>query len=249
MFALLISFTSCENENVKKIKREVKAINDQCPIKMGPMGDLLSIKYDENDNEVQIYYAINEENMNIDALKNNEQLALQSIKFELSKHKSKELLKTMIDAGTGLSYTYKGKTSGKTCNVKLSVDDLKKIKDNPVKESDMNKLLLENLLAIINASCPETIDDGMVMIKAFDDGENVIYVARIDEDLYDLSSIEGSISEVKNELKEIMISDPEWSQELYLLKALGKGFIYRYSGETSGKTVDVTFSPSELKNL
>lgn len=53
--------TSCENTNITKLKKEVAVANAGCPINMGIGGDLLSIRYQEKENRVILYYSINED--------------------------------------------------------------------------------------------------------------------------------------------------------------------------------------------
>ena len=47
LLALCVSlaFWSCGNESIDKLKREVETINEDCPISLGSMGDLINMKY------------------------------------------------------------------------------------------------------------------------------------------------------------------------------------------------------------
>lgn len=245
MLVILLGFSSCENQNVTKLKREIEAADKQCPVNMGMMGDMLSLKYDDNAKEVQLYFSLHDDMMSIDALRNNENMALQSMKLSFSRGESKEMLKQMINAGAGLTITYKSAATGKTFKVKLSLDDLKDIKDNPMSDSEINRLLLDNQLAMENARCPYIVDEGMEMVKAYDDGDNIVYACRIDEDMYDISALKYAQSEIKSNMRDIF-KDPLMKKELGLIHSLGKGFTYRYYGESSGQSVDITFSNAEL---
>ena len=57
----LVVLSGCENANITKLKREIKVANASCPINFGSAGDLLSIKYQENENRVLIYISLNED--------------------------------------------------------------------------------------------------------------------------------------------------------------------------------------------
>lgn len=241
----MVGFTSCVNENVAKLKREVEAADKQCPVNMGMMGDILSLKYDEKAKEVQMYFSLHEDIASIDALKNNEDMALKSMKLSFSRDQSKEMLKQMINAGAGLSITYKSASTGKSFKVSLSLDELKEIRDNPMSEMEVNQMLLENSMAMENARCPYLVDQGMEMVKVFDDGENIVYSCRLNEELYDMSAFEYAQAEMKQNMKEIL-KDPMMKQQLGIIQKVGKGFVYRFYGDTSGKSVDITFSNDEL---
>lgn len=242
---LCVTLTGCENENVKTLKREIEAADEQCPVNMGMMGDMLSMKYDEKTKEVQVYFSMHEDMLSIEALKNNEQMALQSMKLSFSKREQKELLDLMIKAESGLSVIYKSASTGQTFKVNLSVDDLKEIRDNPMTDEEINKMLLENLLAIENSICPHVVDEGLEMVKAYDDGENIVYACRVDEDMYDISALKYAQDEIKQNMRE-MFNDPSMKKELGIIKSLDKGFVYHYYGETSGESVDIVFTNDEL---
>lgn len=245
MFAVMVCFTSCENENVKRLKREIEAADKQCPVNMGMMGDMLSMKYDEKAKEVQLYFSLHDDMLSIEALKNNEQMALQSMKLSFSKGESREMLKQMIKAGAGLSITYKSASTGKSFKVNLSLDDLKEIRDTPLTDEEINKMLLDNQLAMENSRCPYLVDEGMEMVKVYDDGANIVYACRIDEDMYDISALKYAQDEIKQNMKEIF-KDPLMKKQLGIIKSLDKGFVYHYYGDTSGESVDIVFSNDEL---
>lgn len=247
MFAVMVYFTSCENENVKRLKHEIEAADKQCPVNMGMMGDVLSMKYDEKAKEVQLYFSINDDMLSIEALKNNEQMALQSMKLSFSKGESREMLKQMIKAGAGLSITYKSAYTGKSFRVNLSLEDLKEIRDTPMTDKEINKMLLNNLLAMENSSCPYLVDEGMEMVKAYDDGANIVYAYRIDEEMYDISALKFAQDEIKQNMKE-MCKDPLMKKQLGIIKSLDKGFVCHYYGDTSGESVDIVFSNDELSH-
>ena len=236
---------SCENENVTKLKSEIEAANKQCPMNMGMMGDILSVKYDEKAKEVQMYYSINEDIVSIEALTNSEQMVMKSMRLSVSRNQAKEMLILIVDAGAGLSVTYKSASTGKTFKVSLTSDDLKEVCDNPMSEMEINQMWLENSIAIENARCPYLVDEGMEMVQAYDDGTNIICACRIDEDMYDFSILAYSLSEIKQNTIE-MFDDPLMKRALGVIHLLGKGFVLRYCGDTSAKTFDITFTNEEI---
>lgn len=242
---MLVGFSSCENENVKRLKREIAVADKQCPVNMGMMGDMLSLKYNEQNKEVQLYFSLNDDMLSIDALKNNENMALQSMKLSFSKGESKEMLKQMIKAGAGLTIVYKSATSGKTFKVSLSLDDLKQMRDNPLSESEINTMLLENQLAMENSRCPYLVDEGMEMVKVADEGNFIVYYCRMDEDMYEISALQYAQDEIKKNMRDLF-KDPLMRKQLGVIRSLGKGFVYRYYGDQSGEKVDISFTSDEL---
>lgn len=245
---VMVCITGCGNENEKRLKREIEAVDKQCPIDMGMMGDMLSMKYDEKAKEVQLYFSLHDDMLSIEALKNNEQLALQSMKLSFSKGESREMLKQMIKASAGLSITYKSASTGKSFKANFSLDDLKGIWDNPMNDSDINEMLLINQLAMENSICPYSVEEGMYMVKVFDEGDNVVYVCQIDEKMYDLSLLESAQDLIKQNMIEVL-RDPIAKKRLESIASLDKGLVYRYLGDTSGESFDVVFSTDELNRI
>ena len=250
LFLCLISVClfSCENANEKKLKREIEVANQQCPMNMGMLGDMISMKYDEKDKEVQMYLVVNDDFFNIDVLRNNENMARQSMKLSFSKGESREMLKEVIDAGASISITYKSGSTGKTFKMAQSLDDLKEIYDNPISDSEISTLMLANTIAMEDSRCPYIIDEGMEMTSVRDDGENIIYSCRLDEDIYDMSYFKYAYNDVKEGVSSVF-DDPVVKRELSLIVSQGKNLIYRYSGDRSGEYVDITFAPYELNKF
>lgn len=192
--------TSCESENTKELKIGVAVFDKQCPVNMGMVGDLLSVKYDEKKKEVQYYMSLNDDMVSLDLMKKNEKMARQTLKLAFSKNDANEFLEQMTKAGAGLSVTYKSASTGKTLNISFTPDELKQIKNNPITEKEISRLLLNNMLAITNAGCPEPISEGVEMEKAIEEGDNVIYVYRLDEEKCDISLVKGREKEMKNDI-------------------------------------------------
>lgn len=245
MIGVILVLNNRESENVRRMKQEMVAVDKNCPMNMGIMGDLLSIKFDEKAKEVRMYFSLNEDIAGIENLKRNERTVLQSMKLSFSKEESRELLKAMIEAGTGVSITYKSPSTGKVFKVSLSLEDLEEIRENPMTPMEINQMLLDNMLAIENSRCPYSIDEGMEMVRVYDDGENIVYACRIDEEMYDISVLRHHQDDLKQSSIGIF-NDPSMKKPLGVMKSLGKGFLYHYYGDTSGKSVDIGFTNAEI---
>lgn len=244
---VLVGLASCENSKLARLKKTIKEVNDECPVDMGMIGNIVSYKFDENENEVQINISVDEDNLNIDFIRDNEEMIISSMKLSLLKADDKKLEKEAIDAGVGMSFIYTGVSTGKSHKLTLTLDDLKDIinNNNSLSEKEIDEILLAQQIASVDASCPFFIDEGMKIVRAYDDGNNVVYVALIDEDIYDLETLLYSRHEIKKGMKETF-GDPTMKLFIERLKSLGKGLVYRYQGDRSGKSIDITFTTEEL---
>lgn len=245
---VIVCITSCENENVKKLQQDVKAADRECPINMGYVGDLISIKYDKDDNEVDYYISLHDD-MTIDAMKTNKEMTQQMLKLSFLKDDSKELLNEITNANAGISVTYKSATTGKNLKVVITSQELKEIKNSTLTKREIDQLLLANQIAIENSNCPSSIDEGIELVKIYDDGNNIVIDCKIDETIYDMALLQSNRDSMKDNMQDIF-KDPSMKKTYKLVKSLNKGFVYHYYGDKSGKSCDIVFTNEEIaKNV
>lgn len=245
----LVSLTGCENANITKLKKEVHSADAVCPISYGLGGDLISIKYHEKDNMVLMYYSLNEELSSHVFLKQNKDNMMKQFRLSLSHDGARQMLKDMVNAKASLMVIYKAPSTGKTIKFSLPYEELKEIKDNPLSETEVKRMILENSVAMQNSSMPMKVDEGMVQTKVSIVDDNVVYYYELDEDLYDIKTMKKMPVELKDGIREELKNvrrDPTIQRELQMLNSLGMGYMYRYYGKTSKDYVDVIFTPEEL---
>lgn len=250
MALMLVAFSCCGHANIEayKLKKEIEAANRLCPADMGMMGVMNSITYDQKANEVHFDFNVNEEFMGEDAFSGNEAMLRKILNLSLSKGESKKLVEHLVKAGASLLITYNGSTSGKKIEIKLTVEELKGIVNNPMKDEEINKSVLEAEIALVNSQCPSPMEDGVALVNVCDDGNNVVYVLQVDEKDIDISLLRSAKAELKREMQG-EINDPSMKRMFEMITSLGKGLVYRYKGATSGDYVDIEFSKEELESL
>lgn len=245
----LISTTGCENENVKNLKKQVEALDAVCPINAGIGGDFLSVKYNDKDGNVYMYYAVNEEYGSYYFLKENRKNIKENLKLMFMKGECTQMLNEMVGANAGLVLTYKLPSTGKSVQFIITVKELKEVRDNPIPEQNRIMIMVQNKLAIENSRCPYSIDEGLVMAQVDVVDENMVYYIQVDEDKYDFSYWKKSKNEfrlnVEEGLKE-MCDDPTMQSEFRLLRSARMGFQYRYFGSKSKDYIDVVIPSDEL---
>ena len=248
IFAAII-LTGCTDGNVTKLKREVASLNAMCPISAGISGDFLSIKYDEKDKNVYMYFASNEQFGSQYFLKENRENVLTNLKLMFHKDSSREMLKDMVNAKAGLVITYKMPSNGKTARFEISYEELKELKDNPMSEHDRNVMIMQNKIANENNRCPYEIEPGVKTVKTAWVDDNIVYYVQIDEDMYDFKEWKKASSEIRSNIeasfKELR-GDPTMQSEVQMLEEEGVGYHYRYYGSKSKDYFDIIFTPEEL---
>lgn len=248
---LLFGLFSCENPDITKLKKEVEQTNAYCPINGGINGDLLSVTYNKDLNDVKFYWSMDEELGSVMLLKQNKEYIYSNMKLLLQNSKSNILFKDIVAAKANLTLVYKTSSSGKTIKFNLSNEELEKIYNSPpMNKTDISKLTIANSIAIQNEACPQKLDEGMYIQKVEIVDDYLVYYCSLDENIYSITQLKKSVIEVNQGVREYfqsMLNDPSMKRDIENLILLKIGCQYRYYGKTSKKFIDVKISPDELK--
>lgn len=249
MAAFLLTSACGGDPNKANLKREIENADKDCPISMGIGGDIISMKYDEQQNMVKLYFSINEELSSIDAMKKNDKILKQTLRLSFSNSDFATNLAMMEKAGAGLELTYKGSSSGKSHSVSITPEEVKELSKSKLTDLEIKQMTLENQLIMQNSQFPQDLGDGLQIVKVFDNGDNIVYEYRVEESTNDISVIEENIKQLRKEIMKDFFKDPSIKNEASTLCQLGKDLTLRYVGDKSGKSVDVTFTTDEMLNL
>lgn len=233
--------TEVKDEKDANLKNEIKAINKKCPINMGIMGILESVKYNEQAKEIEYIYSVND--FFIPFLEN---IDNNGLKFVAAKNNNEKLTQYLIDAGASITYVFKSATSNQKEELTLSLDDLKSAMENPMSDYELNKYILELNIETTNSQYPMGFGNGIIATHMSDEGDNVVYVYSVDECML---SIENIIN-IQDKLKQSIVrgfSDFSFKEFVRVVVALDKGLVYRYCGDISGETFEIAYTTNELK--
>lgn len=247
--ALAFVMTGCQDNASSRLKHEIEIANRNCPMDLGMAGSIKSLSYDEDALNVETLFIIKDNMISIDFLKNNENVSRQNMKLALAAPQFNELLKLIVDANASMTYAYQSPATGETYKTTMTHSDLKSILDNPISDQERRNMILNNQIILENRQFPQQIEAGMTMTQLFDDGDKLVYVIEMDEDLYDMSLLQEAVGEVKrNILDSNLFGDPTMKVIAENISSLGKGITLRYKGDQTGLTVDIPFSPNEISS-
>ncbi len=244
--AVLLS--ACGGKNDAVLKAQIESGKKHCPMSLGMAGKLTSMSYDEATREVDFVITLNKNVTDVNDIKADPETSRTSMRLALSKGDMKKLVEMMVDADASLKVTYKNRGSKDEHSISFSTEELKDILDNPMKEEDVNRLLLDNQVKAEKNRLPYTIDRGLKVTSIEDNGNVLSYVCEVDENLYDMPDMETNKEELKQNMRS-MLKDRAMRKQAEVLSSLNKGFEYRYVGNTSGNTVTVTFTAAELGEI
>lgn len=246
----MISFSNCTDGNVTKLRKQIHLAEIDCPINLGMAGDLVSIKYNEKDNIVLLYYSINEDYSGPALFRSNKEVLINQFRLSLSSEESRELISDIVNAHASLTAVYKSNSTGKTRVLSLPYEELKEIKDTPLSEHEINEMRINTMIDIQNSACPITEAEGIVRTKVELIDNNIVIYYEMDENLYDIKSIRNNKKEFWNILFEGFKeshTDPSVKRDINLMILSGLGYHYRCYGNRSKNFLDIVFTSEDLE--
>lgn len=248
LVVLAMGFIGCTGEKAARLKHELSKVNAKCPVDMGMMGQITGMGYDPDDSVVSMNFSVNEDIADLSVIDENRPVMINSLKLAFAKDDMRLMVERMVEVDASLVMTFKGMTSGKTVSIAMSADELRDILDNRKSTGELNDELMANQIAIENSRCPYEVETGMTMTRVYDDGKDIVYECDVDETIYDISILNEMKDEVKREMKSLF-RDPVAMRQIKILSEMGRGMIYRYTGDASRESADISFSPAEISSM
>ena len=249
--SLVVMLVSCDSNVAKKtlLKMDVEKIQKELPIKLGSMGDLSAVTYE--DDVVTLTYLVNETLNDIDGLIKDSTLVKENFQCMVARNNAmQKMVKEIAGADASLVLEYKGNTSGKVASVTITKDVLANTDKFILTGTAAAEKLVENITRLERNRMPTDVGSGIKIVDAFWEGDNYVYLAHLDKSIY---TIEGLKSANKNDMKQGVIAalsnDPSSRTFIEAMITLRKNLGYRYQIEDSKDYVDVFISYSELKNV
>ncbi|MDE6792696.1 MAG: hypothetical protein K2J48_06410 [Muribaculaceae bacterium] len=247
MVVMVIAMAACGGRNDRLLKAQIESGQKHCPMNLGMAGKLTGMSYDDETGEVGFVITLNKKG-NVKELQDDAETAKGTLKVALQQGDMKKLVDMMVDADASLKVVYKERGSKDEFEVKFSNAELKDIKDNPLSEQDVNKLLLDQQIKMEKNKIPYKVEKGLTVSAIEDNGEALVYVCDVDEDLYELDDMGNAKDELKENMRKMM-RDRTMRKQAEILASLNKGFEYHYVGNKSGKKVIVAFTGAELVEI
>lgn len=242
----IVLLTGCDQKS--KLKLGIEAANKNCPMKMGTAGEVSSITYDGTN--VIYLLTMNEDYVDLEALgKNPDTVKSAAIAMFRNPEKNiKEMLKLVVEANSGIKFTYKGQTSGKEVSCYLGTEDLKNLMNLDISKADSDLKKLEELVNVTNVSCPLAIDEVTTLNNLTIESDRVVYHYTVDEESMDIATMKDNEAEIKNNIiSSLDVSEPALKMFLETCVKNNKGLGYQYTSTPSGESLEIIFSVSEIK--
>lgn len=109
------------------------------------------------------------------------------------------------------------------------------------------KNLIQQGVEEIAMNFPQTIEEGLVVVKCSYINNEIVYSCTVDEDIYDMKILEANKDEMKKEMKMYLLGqEPDLKQLRYLVDRYQTNIVYLYKGTLTGKVVSIKIYPNEL---
>lgn len=243
LLAIALAFASCSKT---KLQIQLELANKQCPISLGEMGEISGITYE--DNVVTFNYEMNEEYIDFDQIKANSTAMKENVIIFLQNSEGaiKNLIAEIKNDGAGLAMAYKGKQSGKTFTITLTPEEIASMSEASQADTEPASAL-DALLKNANMQLPREDAQGMITEKIVVEGDYVVSMIKVDEEIYSIADLNAGKELTKEILKETLKGmGPVVDHEMKVYKNAGKGIAYKYIGNKSGEVYLIEIAASDL---
>ena len=226
----------------EKLRRGAESANAQCPVSLGIMGEMSSITLD--DDLLLFSYDIDEDYFNVATLAEDRQAMKDNMKTMLSSPQDdvKELLEQVIEANCRLKVTIHGKTTDAVASATFKADELDELLNTEVSPQEK----LATAIASTQSQLPLNVDAGMTITQLKQEGDDVVYIVKMDESMYDISMVRQNKAVVRETIMQnIRNMGPVEREFIKLVANSDANLVYRYT--TSAGHIDIKITNEELK--
>lgn len=242
---------ACQSEAYRQLKTSVEQMDKECPIDLGSLGTMETCVLDEAsknvDVTIQLSGVVGANTLKI--LKEASDITRDQLRVahhqQLSEPDFRIFIESLIETGVSLTYNYLPPTpDGNTYSITFTAEQLKDAVDNPLMQTEIDRISLNNTLTMERLNCPySTGTPGLDITSVAVENDYVIYTVTTDESLYNLDSIEQNIDAIKQNIRATLRNNPAARAQCEIFNANGLGLTYRYLGSESGRSLDIQLAP------
>lgn len=241
--ATLIACNSKVKEARQELRQDVEAFNQNCPVDFN-YGQITEVLFNEDADAIQYIIAYNDSIFPSEVLHSKAEFIRSSIIMMISLRK--ETFQQIVDAEMALDYIYRSEITDEETVFHFSVDDIRDAISNPMSDEELYQTILSNDILNEKSECPTFLDEGLFMTDVYEDGDNVVFVYSMDEDIYDMELMQSLADDLKAGIVEALKGDSSTQTLVDAVKYLDKNIIYKYVGTPSGTTFEFLVEPDDL---
>ena len=248
---LALLCTACDTDR-SRLAAAVKAEGAKCPQEF-EYGEITSVAIDGDDVAYQctyddeVMYYINMLHA-AGVLKDFMKSSVASI---MTDEDSKQVLDLIVKAEAGLRFDIRGRSGDSSVSVTLSAGDIREIVTSGTPAIDATMAMMKAMCTAANETCPVEVDAVTTLVSVAIEGDSmVVYNYTGDEKKLGMSVSELPAAKMKDLYRDdIKNPDGNMREVAEICASCNVGLSMIYKGSSSGKTLSITFTASELKKL
>lgn len=256
--ALVAGCASDKDKAWLDLEELVEKENKTCPADVGEGLTLTSLTLEDDQLVMKVDISADEEDVTPAFLRQNRELFKMDLFADLKDDAyTRKMCELCVKAEVQIKIVFHYRRYGEDVQLVLPVNEIEEALQGKV-SADMDEVeqarnALRGHIHALRSQLPTVLENGLTCTGVNYDYENVTYIYLVDENSLGstVSQIYGSQQAmVKNNIKVNFQSGYNTSKAfLQTCIQAGSGLIYRYIGNTTGESVNVRFTPSELANF
>lgn len=235
---------SCEDQNVKKLKTEVKVAEASCPLPAGVLGEISAVSYDGSANMVR--FTLSSVAGSIDSLfvASHKEECLPLAALALSRGPQAEVLRQMASTGAGAEICY-----GSSAMLSIPADSVKAILSSPLTGRQADRLELGGYAALISSQCPQPLINGAELVGVSLGDSTLNCRVRTQGPTFTLASVRSNTPMVRHDLWQHMkqlASSPAAKQLFKLCFDADAGIMYEFEDASGSAPLQMLFPAKEV---
>lgn len=234
----------------RKIQQGVEATKKVLPIEVAGIGVISDVSFNEANKNLIMVTDVYDDMVQIESIRSNPALSQESCMLNIAsngreQNKKDVLLNNLVEIGGFVTYVYRDILTGNAAMVNLSTEQIREALEYDYTEEELFDKLLDIEVARENSQYPVEIEQGMFMQSVSREDGYLVYHVVLDENDYNIDEMNAAHDLLRSNMEAEMAS-PEMKEILYRLSKVGNGLRYTYTGDKSGKSVDITFTPEDV---
>lgn len=229
------------------IEKEIRQINQQCPIIYSDTGtELLGVELSGN----TVVYKIHTDNQPLLDLISDPNSAKEYLFLSLYCKSKGNIAEHIAKDGYNIRYDYSNEC--RAYSVELEPGYISEMSNAARKDPQaISRKLLKFSLQLERSIYPMAMEDGIMIMEAGIDGRDIVYEIYVDEDIYDIDAVSQIIDQyckdlVAETVKAAKNGDRQRALFINLCRKAQANLIYHFTGTKSKKSYEATINYDSL---
>ena len=229
-----------------RLRKEVKKINDECPIPLGAAGKISSMKLNADSNIVIMTVDMPGQQA-FDLMTGDRNLGkrlVNDLAGDLDMESESDLFRLIAENGTSFTITYRYRHNSRSLTITPAELDsaINSTADTRTRAATSLQYMLDNY----RTNLPLKISDKISLTDVMEHGDTLVFQYTVADRL---TEMERDSDPLKDRLIHTMLTDPGLHADIETIRDTGKSLTYRYTSSFSGRHIDIIFSNDELHYL